>query len=83
MTKYQRELIFKHEDDQLTIQGFEKQPQNDIFLTNTRVLKIHETAALIGYYKNGMTYPEIAELTGDSESYVRRIITEYLKTNPQ
>lgn len=40
-----------------------------------------EKAAIIGYYRNGMTNQEIGDVMGISEAYAKQIISEYLKYN--
>lgn len=38
-----------------------------------------EKSAVIGYYRNGMSYEIIAYIMGISESYARLIVENYLK----
>jgi DNA-directed RNA polymerase specialized sigma subunit len=39
-----------------------------------------EKSALIGYWRNGMTFEMIAAIMGISEHYARQIVNDYLKT---
>lgn len=41
-----------------------------------------EKAAIIGYYRNGVSYEMIGFLIGISESYVQQIVRAYLNKLP-
>lgn len=47
--------------------------------TEIRDLTTYEKSALLGYFRNGMTYQEIALLMGISVEYVQMILTNYFE----